>query len=107
MCLIRNLAVALSKQPIILRGQVPNNGFVPFRPDFYAALSAPMTDFYNSLSTGPDDHEQTQFEITFTGDVMDGKLEYTAGLYYLNEDTATNRDVDGGYRNPNRCLGFC
>ena len=83
--------------PLFLGGQVPNNGFVPFRPDFYAALSAPMTDFYNSLSTGPDDHEQTQFEITFTGDVMDGKLEYTAGLYYLNEDTATNRDVDGGY----------
>ncbi|ERL47170.1 Rieske iron-sulfur domain protein [Candidatus Micropelagos thuwalensis] len=83
--------------PLFLNGTVANNGFVPFRPDFYAALSAPMTDFYNSLSTGPDDHEQTQFEITFTGDVMDGKLEYTAGLYYLNEDTATNRDIDGGY----------
>ena len=83
--------------PLFLSGQVANNGFVPFRQDFYAALSAPMTDFYNSISTGPDDHEQTQFEITFTGDVMDGKLEYTAGLYYLNEDTATNRDIDGGY----------
>ncbi|NCG10215.1 MAG: TonB-dependent receptor plug domain-containing protein, partial [Alphaproteobacteria bacterium] len=85
--------------PQFAAGQVPNNGFVPFRSDFYAALSAPMTDFYNSISTGPDDHEQTQFEITFTGDVMDGKLEYTAGLYYLNEDTATNRDLDGGYAN--------
>ena len=92
------------------------NGFVPFRADFLPALAAPMTDFYNSVSTGPDDHEQTQFEVTFTGDVMDGKLEYTAGLYYLNEDTATNRDLNGGYHNPTdasafadlgTALGFC
>ena len=92
--------------PLFAAGQVANNGFVPFRPDFYAALSAPMTDFYNSISTGPDDHEQTQFEITFTGDVMDGKLEYTAGLYYLNEDTATNRDLDGGYANRTDASAF-
>ena len=91
-------------------------GFVPFRADFIPLLAAPMTDFYNSVSTGPDDHEQTQFEVTFTGDVMDGKLEYTAGLYYLNEDTATNRDLDGGYHNRTdasafadlgTALGFC
>ena len=96
----------------------PNNptGFIPFRSGFLQALATPMTDFYNSVSTGPDDHKQTQVEVTFTGDVMDGKLEYTAGLYYLNEDTATNRDVDGGYRNPTdaqafvdfgTALGFC
>ena len=85
--------------PIFLAGTpgVTDNGFIPFRPDFYGALLTPMTDFYNSISVGPDKHEQTQLEVTFTGDVMDGKLEYTAGLYYFNEDTATNRDVDGGY----------
>jgi iron complex outermembrane receptor protein len=97
-------------------GPTNPTGFVPFRTGFLAALGTPMTDFYNSVSTGPDDHEQHQVEVTFTGDVMDGKLEYTAGLYYLNEDTATNRDVDGGYRNPTdaqafvdlgTALGFC
>ena len=81
-------------------------GFVPFRPDFLGQLATPVTDFYNSISTGPDDHEQTQFEVTFTGDVMDGKLEYTAGLYYLNEDTATNRDIDGGYANRTDASAF-
>ena len=97
-------------------GPTNPTGFIPFRAGFLAALSVPMTDFYNSVSTGPDDHEQTQAEVTFTGDVMDGKLEYTAGLYYLNEDTATNRDVDGGYQSRTdasmfvdlgTALGFC
>lgn len=96
----------------------PNNptGFIPFREGFAARLGVPMEDFYNSLSTGPDDHRQTQLEVTFTGNVMDGRLDYTAGLYYFNEDTATNRDLDGGYRNLldsqqfvdlGTALGFC
>ncbi|MGC6504329.1 MAG: TonB-dependent receptor [Parvibaculales bacterium] len=48
-------------------------------------------------SKGPDEHEQYSFEATFTGEVMDGKLEYTAGLYYFSEDTATNRQIEGGF----------
>ncbi len=48
-------------------------------------------------SKGPDEHEQHSFEATFTGEVMEGKLEYTAGLYYFNEDTATNRQIEGGF----------
>ncbi len=48
-------------------------------------------------SKGPDEHEQHSFEATFTGDFMEGALEYTAGLYYFNEDTATDRRIQGGY----------
>ncbi len=86
--------------PIFLSGQVPYNGFIPFRDGFYDLMTTPMTDFYNSISKGPDDHEQYQVEVTFTGSVLDGLVDYTAGLYYLNEDTATNRNLNGGYRNP-------
>ena len=79
-------------------GQSPT-GFIPFRNDFYTFMAQEATTMYGSpSSTGPDDHSQYSFEVTFTGSLMDDKVDYTAGLYYFDEDTATNRDLDGGYR---------
>ena len=73
------------------------------RPELNAQLAETASTLIGVYTTGygnskgPDEHEQYSFEATFTGELMDSRLEYTAGLYYFQEDTATNRQLEGGY----------
>jgi len=54
---------------------------------------SPITGLFQSPDGGRsptvDGHEQISLEATFNGEVMDGDLEYTAGLFYFDEDTST------------------
>ena len=45
-----------------------------------------------------DDHQQWSFEATFTGDLADETLLYTAGFFYFNERTGNELNQN---RNPN------
>ena len=73
------------------------------RDDLNAQLAETASTLIGAYTTGtgnskgPDEHEQYSLEATFTGELMNERLEYTAGLYYFNEDTATNRQLAGGY----------
>ena len=40
-----------------------------------------------------EDHEQTTFELTYNGQFMDGKVEYTGGLFYFDEETGNGQTV--------------
>lgn len=55
----------------------------------------PVTGFYQSpdgeRSPTVDGHSQISFETTSTGSFSDGKIDYTAGVYYFDESTATGR----------------
>ncbi len=61
---------------------------------------SPITGLFQSpdgeRSPTVDGHSQYSFETTSTGSFDDGKIEYTAGLYYFNEDTSTGRSGFNG-----------
>lgn len=61
---------------------------------------SPITGLFQSptgtRSPTVDGHSQYSFETTSTGSFADGKLEYTAGVYYFNESTSTGRSGFNG-----------
>jgi len=61
---------------------------------------SPITGLFQSpageRSPTVDGHSQISFETTSTGSFGDGKLEYTAGVYYFNEETSTGRSGFNG-----------
>ena len=36
-------------------------------------------------------HKQDSFELTYNGDFMDGRVEFTGGFFYFDEETGNNR----------------
>ncbi|MGC6475338.1 MAG: TonB-dependent receptor [Parvibaculales bacterium] len=102
-----NPFVTGANQFLAFFGALPGTTALPVdatpRSDLAAQLASTAATingaFYTGAggSKGPDEHEQHSFEATFTGDFMEGQLEYTAGLYYFNEDTATDRRIQGGF----------
>jgi iron complex outermembrane receptor protein len=72
------------------------------RPDYFNFIPrSPITGLFQSpdgtRSPTVDGHSQISFETTSTGSFNDGRLEYTAGVYYFDEDTSTGvSDFNGG-----------
>ncbi|MDT0575187.1 TonB-dependent receptor [Croceicoccus sp. F390] len=66
---------------------------VDVRPDYFVgAPPAAVTGLFTTPPGGAptlDDHEQYSLELTANGSFADDRFEYTAGLYYFNEDTST------------------
>jgi len=76
------------------------------RPGFDALftpslLPGPQTGLFLSppgAANQLDDHEQFSIEATFTGEFSDGAIQYTAGVFYYDEDTGNDPNQA---RNPN------
>ncbi len=69
------------------------------RSDYFQFIPrSPITGLFQSpdgeRSSTVDGHSQFSFETTSTGSFNDGKIEYTAGVYYYDEQTATG---DSGF----------
>ncbi len=98
---LRGTLASFTPNLLVINALVADSFVTPERlADFNAALANHAANaeglFYTSEggSVGPDEHEQNSTELTFTGDFIDGRLEYTAGLYYFSEDTATTRELN-------------
>ena len=66
----------------------------PLRPDFSTQVDGSLPDrgLFLSQPGGSknlDDHNQLSLEATFNGELAGGKLEYTAGAFYYDEETGT------------------
>lgn len=72
------------------------------RPDFGAAFSGqpphgPEAGLFLSPPGGSPnlvDHQQFSAELTYNGEFADGKVEYTGGLFYYDEQTGTGPVVE-------------
>ncbi|MDA8707785.1 TonB-dependent receptor [Hellea sp.] len=67
------------------------------RPDFGTQFDGSIPDqgLFLSQPGGTDsldDHDQTSLELTYNGDFLDGRLEFTGGAFYYDESTG----VEGG-----------
>ncbi|MEM9706104.1 MAG: TonB-dependent receptor [Pseudomonadota bacterium] len=95
-----------------LNGVLTNNGFnaglaalpalygiidVDVRPDYADLIPLAEVDtIFATLTEGQatlDGHEQFSVELTATGSLFDGVVDYTGGLYYFDETTANRRDL--------------
>jgi len=66
----------------------------PLRPDFGTQFDGSNPDRGLFLSTpggavNLDGHKQLSLEATYNGEFADGKIEYTGGLFYYDEETGT------------------
>ncbi len=65
------------------------------RPNYFAGV--PPQELIGLFTSPPggsptlDDHKQYSFELTANGTFGNDMFDYTAGLYYFNEDTSTGR----------------
>jgi iron complex outermembrane receptor protein len=71
------------------------------RPDFFNFIPrSPISGLFQSPDGGGsptvDGHSQFSFETTSTGSFNDGQIEYTAGVYYFDEDTSTGKSAFNG-----------
>jgi len=67
----------------------------PFRPDFSTQVDGSLPDrgLFLSQPGGSQNlagHNQLSLEATFNGELAGGKLEYTTGAFYYDEETGTN-----------------
>ena len=67
----------------------------PLRPDFTSQFDGSIPDRGLFLSppggsSSLDDHKQFSLEATYNGELADGRLEYTGGVFYYDEETGIN-----------------
>ena len=71
------------------------------RPDYFQNIPrSPIGGLFQTPpgETSPtvDGHSQISLEATFNGSFGDGKIDYTAGLFYFDEETGTGRSSFNG-----------
>ncbi len=80
------------------------------RPDFGAAFSGMEPELGLFLSDPPngvptlEGHEQSSLDITFNGEAANGKLSYTAGFFYFDEETGNGNGGNAPTTNANDYL---
>ena len=83
-----NLTETLAALPAIFASQGAS-----LRPDFATQFDGSTPDvglFVSPIGGAPtlDGHKQLSAELTYTGSALDGRIDYTAGLFYFDEETA-------------------